>query len=793
DIDNIYVADSTNFPNTHIKIVSQKDESQVSIQTKANNTLNELNLNAGVTTYTDGVKINFNPSDFVINDKRWTLEKEGRIEIRKNFVSADNVRFTQGDQIIEVETTFDEEFDRSNLVVRLKNLNISDFSPFIARTPRFEGLASGDIILKDFFNRFNIEANLRAEQFRMDDDSIGIVNLSGDYDSRNGLVRFNVNSENELYNFVGDGSFNTKDSVGSPLRTNINLNNTRVTILNKFLGMVFSDIEGLATGKLEVNGNPAHPDLLGRVKLTKAALTVNFTKVRYNIDSATFVFTPTMIDFGDFAIKDKFGNTGGVKGKLYQKGFQNISYDFDINTSRLLLIDTKSTDNSQFYGSAIGRAAITLNGPQENMHMAITAVPVDSSNIFIPTSNTRESAEADFIVFKQYGTELQDLTTNNTSNIEVDLDLTANPYANIDVILDPITGDIIKANGNGRLRIHAGTNENLSIQGRYEIAKGRYDFNFQSFVKKPFILREDFNNYIEWNGDPFNAKLNLEAYYVADNVRLGDLFGSQQGNFGSAAQAYNGNVQVVATLKENLLKPSIAFRLDFPDNNQIRNDENFSRFLVKLEQDENEMLKQVTYLLVFGSFAPYGEGGNLANFVSTLGYNTISELISKQVNNLVSNLLYKITGDRSLQFDVSTNFYNSSSLFNGNVTATNNIDRQSVNFKLGKSLFNNKVMVTFGGDLDFRSFGSNTVSSQQLGNLQWLPDLNVEVVLSKDRHVRAIFFSRNNLDIAGTAVGRRSRQGASISYRRDFEKLFGNKLKKPVQKPAPTVSATSSE
>ena len=200
------------------------------------------------------------------------------------------------------------------------------------------------------------------------------------------------------------------------------------------------------------------------------------------------------------------------------------------------------------------------------------------------------------------------------------------------------------------------------------------------------------------------------------------------------------------------------------------------------------MLKQVTYLIVFGQFAPYGEGRNLTSNFTTLGVNTISELISRQVNNLVSNILYKITGDRSLQFDVSTSLYNSSSLFSGNVTATNNIDRQQVNFKLGKSLFDNKVLITFGGDLDFR-MGSQHSSSQQLGNLQWLPDLTVEIILSKNRKLRAILFSRNNLDISQGTVGRRNRQGASISYRRDFDQFFGSNNKDP-QEPIPAKDSS---
>lgn len=780
NIENIWLSDSSGFPNTTISILSQKDVSQVSIKTRANSTLNELNLNADLTTYADGVKIQFNPSDFVINDKRWMLEKEGEISIRKNFVSAENVRFTQNDQHIEVKTTYDEEFNKSNLLVTLQNLNIADFAPFLTANPRLEGLASGQVIMRDFFGKFKIDADLQAQQFRLDNDSVGVVKIKGNYNSSVGLIGFNVQSDNELYKFKADGSYNLRDTIARPLLTSIKLDNTKITILNKFLSSIFTNVQGLASGELRINGNPKQPELLGTVKLTKGSLLVNFTKVEYFVDSATFTFTNGEIDFGKFNIKDKFGNFGQVAGKLYQHNFADVRYNLDLNTNRMLLIDTKANDNPQFYGTAIAKASLSITGPQENMRIKITAEPVDSSHIYIPTTTTRESANASFIVFKQYGTEMKEVIAVSQSNITVDLDLTANSLAKIDVILDPVTGDIIKANGFGRMRIHAGTTDNLTINGRYEIQRGSYDFNFQSFIKKPFILREDANSFIEWNGDPYNAKMQVQALYVAENVRLGDLVGAQ--NLTGSVQGYQGNVYVLANISGNLKQPNIDFKLDFPAGSQVKNDETFNQFLSKLEKDDNEMLKQVTYLIVFGSFAPYGEGRTIGANFTTFGFNTISELISKQVNNLVSNVLYKITGDRSLQFDVSTSVYNSSNLFSGNVTATSAIDRQKVNFKLGKSLFNNKVTITVGGDIDFR-MGSNTATSQQLGNLQWLPDLTVDFVLSKDRKIRAIIFSRNNLDISSSgaqSVGRRNRQGASISYRKDFNHILtGFKQKQP--------------
>jgi hypothetical protein len=74
-----------------------------------------------------------------------------------------------------------------------------------------------------------------------------------------------------------------------------------------------------------------------------------------------------------------------------------------------------------------------------------------------------------------------------------------------------------------------------------------------------------------------------------------------------------------------------------------------------------------------------------------------------------------------------------------------------------------------GGDLDFNVQNSTTI---QNGNFQWLPDLNIEFILSDDRKLRAILFNRNSLDINGSSLGKRNRQGVSISYRKDFDEFI---------------------
>ncbi len=765
DIGKVYVGDSLYFPSSVVHINSSNDHSSVHLTTSANTTLRDADLNAEVYTMPGGVKIDFDPSSFNLNDKKWSLEKAGEIIIKQDYASATNVKFVQGFQEISVES---QSQDTNNLVVRLKNVNLGDFTPLITQTPRMEGIVNGDVYLSDFYNKFRMDAALQAEQFRLDNDSVGEVVVNGSYTSENGMAVYNAKSNNENYIFDIEGQYNTKDSLNKPLFTRGHFTKIKVGLLNEFLGDLFGNITGMADGDLTVAGNPSSPSMLGRMVLRNAGLTVKFTQVRYTVDSAVILFNEDGIDLGQFAVHDKNKNSGIVKGYLYERGFKNMRFDFEMSTPKMLLLDTKPKDNQQFYGRAVGKATLSLKGPLEDMQMYISGEVNDTTRIFITTTNSRESSEADFIRFKQYGKELVAVKTAS-SKLNIDLDLTANNKAEINVILDELTGDAIVATGNGRLNINLPATGNLTMKGRYNIEGGSYNFNFQSLIKKPFELLADAGSYIEWTGDPYNANIHIAARYTAQNVSLSDLV-SGQGQLSGAVQAYRGDVYVIATLTQKLTKPDIKFSLDFPQGSAVTNDPTFQIFLNKLSSNDNqnEMLKQVTWLIVFGSFAPYGEnlgGGTNDNLVRSAGINTISQKISDEVSRMVNSAFSKI----GLQFNISASTYSSSTLLYG--ATGNRLDRQAIDFKFNKSLLNGKLIITVGSGFDFNISNASAIQSN---NFQWLPDISMQILLSrnpvKGTQLKAIIFNRSSLDVNNSSggIGRRIRQGISISYSFDI-------------------------
>ncbi|PZP48723.1 MAG: hypothetical protein DI598_09530, partial [Pseudopedobacter saltans] len=779
-IDTIFTKDSFWFPNSELDISSSKDHSVVELKTQANNTLNDASLKADVYTLNDGVKIDFRPSYFILNDKKWLLEKEGEIVIRKNLASAQNVKFKQGIQELEVETATDKSSNVQNeLIVRLKNIDMGDFVPLLVHNPKMDGIANGTIRMQDFFGQFNIIGSLDANQFRLNDDSIGVVHVDANFDKKTQLVKYKIASDNDSYHFNIAGNYDIANP-DAPLDANIRLDDAKILILNELLGTLFSEVTGQSEGDLHITGSFTDPAIVGNVNIRKAELTVNYTQVHYTIDTANINFLEDRINLGNIILTDKYGNKGVASGTIYERALQNMKYDIRITTDKLLALNTAAKDNPSFYGTAIAKGQFLITGPQTNMLLSVNATAADSSHIVIPTSNSKASSNADYIIFKQYGTVAKKPKSTN-NQMTVDLDLTANDLADIEVVMDAQTGDVIRAIGNGRLSIHVPADGAMTMKGRYTIERGRYNFSFQSLVKKPFDLIGGQNSYIEWTGSPYNADLHITARYTASHVNMNDLISSQMsGNVTNGnMRGYRGEVYVIAELAGKLSQPDINFKLDFPIGSSVKNDPDFALFLNRLESDNNEMLKQVTYLIVFGTFAPYGTGGSATIFASA-GVNSISGIITNELNHIVSDVLYKITGNRNLQFDVSTSTYSSANLGITSTTANNSsrLDRQAVNLKLNQSLLNGNVIVSVGGDLDFGLTGVSAGSYG--GGFQWLPDISVSIILSRDRQLRAIIFNRSSLDVGSgsSGLGKRNRMGVSLSYSKDFEHFFGKKTKK---------------
>jgi len=761
------LTDSFKLNSPQLQITTSKDLSLFKLNAESKSALSYISFEGKVNTFADGLSVRWAPSFFILNEKQWTIQNEGEISFRKNNTYAKQFSISQGLQKIAVQN---HPNDNNGLQVKLDNVVLGDITNLFFSYPKLEGVTNATVDLNKINDDFSFNLNSTINEFSFNSTLLGNTTVKAAYDAKTGIIPFDLNCPNNSYHLAAKGTYALKDSI-NPLDATLTLNQSDFGLIQEFIGGVLSDLKGKATGQIHFGGRIENPDLSGVASIKDAALKVDYTKVNYYIPNATIQFTDEGINFGTIQVKDKLNRVAQFKGKILHKRFEHLVYDMEMQSSKIELLNMDVMDNSNFYGKAVGKASMTIIGPEENIKMSINAEVNDSSHIYLPNATSKETGKSEFIVFKKIGKSIISNEETPTYNLVVDLDVSADNKTQIDVILDELTGDVIKAVGNGRIKIRAGNIEPLTMRGKYNIERGKYDFNFQSIIKKPFELIPEAGNFIEWTGNPYEADIHVDARYIAERVSLNELVGNA--NFSNAVKSYRGNVYVIAALRNKLARPDIQFTLAFPPGNPISTDNEFSQFISRLERDDNEIIKQVSFLIVFNSFAPVGfNSGNSNNAysVTTIGINSISQLLTKQINKSVTNLLNKVTGDQSLRFDIGSKVYNSGNLLDptgsGIAINSNKIDRQRVNLKFGRSFFNDKVIVNLGGDFDFNL---RAASSIQNNNFQWLPDVNIEFVLTKDRKLRAIVFNRNSLDIIGGSMGRRNRQGVSISYRKDFE------------------------
>ncbi len=782
----VYLNDSLHFPSTHLHLRSADDLSSVQVTTSANQTLNSANLSAQVQTLPDGARITFDPSTFDINSKTWILDKDGVLAFNNNIISADNLSIHNGEQQVLVTTHPSATGSWNDIHVDLKKINIGDFTPYLVKAERVEGLLTGSVDMTDPFGKPEISFAGESEQFRFANDSIGTVQLNASYHKASGVLNATAHSDNKNYHFDVKSIINTTDSISAPpIDITADVADTKIDLLEKYLGGIFSNLDGNATGKLRVVGPADHLQYLGTVQLKDGSLKVNYTQCTYKIPSATIQFKKDTIDFGTIQLTDRMGHTAELtRGRLFHHSFNDLGFDFEMNTNRLLLLDTKATDNNQFYGNVIGKAKMTLTGPEENMQMYIKGEPTDSSNIYLPPSVSRESGEADFITWKVYGKEMKNQAPDKkSSNLLVTLDMVANNYATVYVIVDPLSGDIIKATGHGNLLVKVGTSTDLTLNGHYDIDRGNYNFTFQSLIHKPFILSEGVGNYIEWNGNPYDAIIDIEAVYKAENVRFSDL-GVTSSSLGSNDNVNRLRVDVLVTadLTGRLMSPKIKFQISLPSNSPLKNDQGAQSLLQLIQNDENEVTKQVSTLVALNTFVPLSTSSNAFDASSAVGsvvVNSISGVISNAFSKQMFHLLQRIFNDKSLRFNFNTTLYNGSNTIAGAEVDQSkfNLDRTNLNLSIGKSFYNEKLTLTVGSALDF----GVTTAQAQAASFQFLPDIAAAYKITPDGRVALTFFYRDSYSYLSTNHTQNS-SGTSISYRRDFDRideLFKGKKKSP--------------
>jgi hypothetical protein len=690
------------------------------------------------------IELQLNKSDIVIRDSLLTISGGNKITLDSTSLKISNFVFGNTNQLITINGTI-SDIATDKLNISFKNFNLSNLDVFtVSQQLDFDGILNGKAILADLNYSPNLQTDILITNLAFNKDFIGDAVIQSSWDNLqqalmiNAEVGYSANS-NTASPIVIKGRY-YPNRVNENLDFIIDISKFKLDPLGKFLSSFASEITGYASGNIELKGSSSKPELSGTITFDPAKLKIDYLNTVYSFANDV-TFDNSSISFEDVELKDEKGKTAKLNGKIYHQNFKDWSLSLSIMSKNFFCMNTNIVQNSSFYGKAYITGLTKIYGTTENINIDVVAKTEKGTQIYIPITNSSEISNYPFISFVSNNLAIVDKKDEvDLSGIKLNFDLEVTPDAEVQIIFDSKSGDILKATGTGNLKLEITTLGDFNMYGEYLIEKGDYLFTVKNIINKRFDIVK--GGSIKWNGDPYDASINLSPVYKL-RTSLYDLYTKSNPNIQDPDTSKKRvPVECIINMTDNLFNPTITFDIDFPGLNDNSRQE--YKAVVK-----PEINNQFLSLLIMNKFiSPSQENTSGSNNV--IG-STTSELLSNQLSNWLSQI--------SNDFDLGVNY-----------RAGNEMNKDELEVALSTQLFNDRVII----DGNVGTGGNNQSSSSIVG------DVNIEYKITDDGRFRIKAFNRSN-EIDLLSPNSPYTQGAGVFYRKEFntfKEIFRRREKK---------------
>jgi hypothetical protein len=691
--------------------------------------------------------INMSRSDVTIFGQAWTLAPT-LATIKPDNIGIEGFNLYRRGQNIKIDGVISAS-DNDTLLVNIDRYRLAGLNSYLAqRGYRLFGAMSGNIELTGAYSVPKFMGNLQADTVVVNRDTLGSVAIECMWDDVKRLFCTarvydgkNINSVN-LYYVPENGE----------MSGNCKISNMKLSLLTPLLSGILSDVDGVVDGNLNIKGSTRDLGLSGLLQLKNAGMTVDYLKTRYIVNTDINV-SGSRFSISNGTVRDIENNVGSLFMDLTHDNFRNIQFDGKVNIRNLMSLNTRERDNSLFYGKAYASGVVNFKGTPDRINFNITAETNANTLLNIPLSSTSEAKEFEFLSFTGVADTTQtdgetppdDRLLTSNSGISVNFDLNVTPESEIKILIDPKTGDILRARGSGNLKINVDPAlELFSITGDYIIENGDYNFPLPNFsiVAHKFLIDKGSN--IHFNGDVTNAILNVTASY-RERVSLAPLFPDDS--------MRNHNVVCQVVITDRMTQPKLKFNIDIQDIDP----EKRAQFLSMVNTEE-KMTKQFLALLILKSFMPE-QNFATQDLGSTSFLANATNLLSSQISNLVALFNLPVPLDINVDYNANT-----------------------------RSNAGSEYEVDFSTQLFDRVLINGSASNATQSNRSFVGNFEAEVLLDKYGSSRFKAFSKSRDYFSDDMEN--NRNGIGVSYQSQFDKftdLFRRKKKKDKGKDAAEV------
>ncbi len=698
--------------------------------------------------------LGFKKSNITFKNNAWFINEfqnsKNKVVFDREFNTFDfqDVSMTHQDELIKLSGNI-VEADTKNLNLSFQEVHLSKVTPDIENLT-LQGSIDGFFKVQQQNGNYIPESELVINNFKVND--IGLGDFRASIVGNETLTNYDVNiglkeDTNQLLSMVGNLDFGNANST---IDIEVNLDNFTLESLNPFGDDVINQMRGFVTGNARVYGNLSKPAINGALILDKGGLAIPYLNVNYGFRDNTLIQLAEQSFILDNALitETKFLSEASLSGRINHKNFSNWSLNLDLDSDKLLVLNTEDSEEALYYGTAFVDGNISIQGPTNKLIIKAEVSTEEGTVFKIPLNDTESLGDNSFMHFltpkeklaKQRG---EVLIAEDITGLEMDFDLSVNENAEIEIVIDKNSGSTIKGRGNGGLLAQINTNGRFNMYGDFLVSEGTYNFMYGGVIQKDFKVVQ--GGSLVWEGDPLQAEINIEAIL---------------GNINSNPSILLDNpinqsipVEVKIHLTEKLELPTLDFDLLFPNVNSTLKSELEYRL-----SDTDTKQFQALSLMATGAFR------SELTFDSQDALGLVSGRVTNMLNDIISSDNGKL--DLGLNFELGEN--NPDYVTDSRVGVT-------LSTKLSdRVLINGKVGVPIGG-----------VNETVIAG-----DFEIEVLLNEDRTLSLKFFNReNSIQNFGEQIG--YTQGLGLSYNVEFNNL--NELFKRLFEKKTTSTLTSNK
>ena len=735
-----------------------------------------------LTSFTDSLgklktTIGFKESTLAYDNTDWTINPSS-IEIFGKDIQVNNIYVNSGAQYLRANGRISKS-PTDTLFVDLKDVDVNYVTNLVDfHSVEFDGLASGQAVISNVYEDTpDLNAYLRVKDLSLQTGVLGFAEIHAKWDEE-------VNGIGMTAHIVDNGGENVTDLKGfvSPgdnkIDLMINLDNTSIGCLNGFIGSIFRNIHGTASGYINVVGPLNDIGLIGDVA-PHATLTLRATGVTYHTIGDTLRLRPYNFLFHNMRLADVRDNIAVVNGRVGHGNLKNFSYTFDMDFKQLCCYEEHEFNSDKFYGTVYADGNLHLEGSDGhplniNAHVSPTRGSVFAYDAASPDALTSTA----FITYRDRAL-LQpafgpDYFNQDSSNTEADRDedddddiladsqedmpeytgdifitfnVEINPNCEIKLRMDNTPQDdaYMTTYGIGTITCNYYNKGPFTMFGNYDIQGGRYRMYLHDIIFRDLELQP--NSRVSFNGNPFNADIHLLCHHTLPAVPLSDLAvtGGNQ----------NNKVKVVCILDITGKLGNMNFNFDLNLPNVSEETRQLVRSMISTEE---EMNTQLIYLLGLGRFysSEYARATNNSTSSGAMS-SLLSSTLSGQINQMLSNVI-----------GTNSNWNFGTSLSTGE-RGWNDMDVEGV---LSGRLLDDRLLIN--GNFGYRE-NSMKRNASFVGDfdLRWRLRENGNTFLKVYNQTNDRYFTKATL----------TTQGIGITYQKDFEH-FSDLIKRKRRKEA---------